>query len=290
LEGVRLETTDVSNAPLTGPLQRLMDELKKLPGIGARSAERLAFHILKADREEAVALAEAIMSTKDEIRPCSRCYNLAEGELCDICKDPRRDQGQVVVVEQPKDLMALEATGVITGVYHVLMGHIAPLEGVEPSDLTIDALVKRVKSGEVREVILATNPTVEGDATALHITSLLADTGVQITRLASSQTAPCSKRRFAAAGRPEGAGRREPRGGRNSRTPGLTGPPCGVRYCWVDCKASAAARRSRARMIRSWAMPPICATFILSRMCWRVASTQLGFSIRATRASACIEL
>lgn len=161
----------------TGPLQRLMDELKKLPGVGSRSAERMAFHLLKASREDAVALAKAIMATKDEIRPCSRCFNLADAELCTICADPRRDAGQIIVVEQPKDLLALEATGAITGVYHVLMGHIAPLEGIEPADLTIDALVRRVRAGGVREVILATNPTVEGDTTALHITSLLADTG-----------------------------------------------------------------------------------------------------------------
>lgn len=186
----------MSEQLLTGPLQRLMDELKKLPGIGARSAERVAFHLLKAQREEAVGLARAIVAVKDEIRPCSRCYNLADDELCSICKDGRRDQGQVVVVEQPKDLMNLEATGLITGVYHVLMGHIAPLEGVEPSDLTIDALVRRVKAGGVREIILATNPTVEGDATALHITSLLADADVQVTRLARG-LAPGSQIEFA---------------------------------------------------------------------------------------------
>jgi len=168
----------------TGPLQRLIDELTKLPGIGARSAERIAFHLLKADRVEAMGLARAIKATKDEIRPCSRCYNLADGELCHICADHRRDQSVIVVVEQPKDLLSLDATGLVTGVYHVLMGHIAPLEGVEPSDLTIDALVQRVKAGGIREVVLATNPTMEGDATALHITSVLADTGVKITRLA----------------------------------------------------------------------------------------------------------
>lgn len=174
----------MSNTRLTGPLQRLMDALKKLPGVGARSAERMAFHLLKAERDEAIALARAIMATKDEIRPCTRCYNLADQDLCDICRDPRRDPGQVIVVEQPKDLLALETTGVITGVYHVLMGHIAPLEGVQPEDLTIDALLRRVKQGEIREVILATNPNVEGDTTALHISSLLADTGVSVTRLA----------------------------------------------------------------------------------------------------------
>jgi len=186
----------VSDGRLTGPLQRLMDELKKLPGIGARSAERIAFHLLKASREEALALADAVRATKEKIRPCSRCFNLAEGELCHICADGRRDVSQIVVVEQPKDLLNLEATGLITGVYHVLMGHIAPLEGVEPADLTIDALVQRVKAGGVREIILATNPTVEGDATALHIVSLLADTGVTITRLARG-IAPGSQLEFA---------------------------------------------------------------------------------------------
>lgn len=186
----------MSDVPLTAPLQRLMDELKKLPGVGSRSAERIAFHLLKADREDALALAKAIVATKDEIRPCSRCFNLADGELCHICRDHRRDQHQIIVVEQPKDLISLESTGVITGVYHVLMGHIAPLEGIEPDDLTIEPLVQRVKSGDVREVILATNPTIEGDTTALHISSLLADTGVQVTRLARG-IAPGSQIEFA---------------------------------------------------------------------------------------------
>ncbi len=186
----------MADTRLTGPLQRLMDELKKLPGIGARSAERIAFHLLKASREEALALADAIKATKEKIRPCSRCFNLAEGELCHICADGRRDASQIVVVEQPKDLLSLEATGLIAGVYHVLMGHIAPLEGVGPADLTIDALVQRVKTGGAHEIILATNPTVEGDATALHIMSLLADTGVAITRLARG-IAPGSQLEFA---------------------------------------------------------------------------------------------
>jgi recombination protein RecR len=186
----------MSESTLTGPLQRLMDELKKLPGIGARSAERIAFHLLKAERDEALALAKAIVATKDEIRPCARCYNLADAELCHICADGRRDQAQIVVVEQPKDLLSLEATGLITSVYHVLMGHIAPLEGLGPADLTIDALVQRVRAGDVREVILATNPTLEGDATALHITSVLADTGVNVTRLARG-IAPGSQIEFA---------------------------------------------------------------------------------------------
>ena len=182
-------------AALTGPLQRLIDELKKLPGIGPRSAERVAFHLLKASRDEALLLAAAIVATKDEIRPCSRCYNLSDGPLCSICVDPRRDAGVIVVVEQPKDLISLEQTGLVTGVYHVLMGHIAPLEGVSPADLTIDALVQRVRDGTavagasaervpVRELVLATNPTLEGDATALHIENALRGTAVRITRLA----------------------------------------------------------------------------------------------------------
>jgi recombination protein RecR len=173
-----------------------MDELKRLPGVGARSAERIAFHILKAERQEALALADAIIATKERLRPCARCFNLAEGELCHICADPRRDQSQIVVVEQPKDLLSLDSTGLITGVYHVLMGHIAPLDDVGPEDLTIAALVQRVKAGGIKEVILATNPTLEGDATALHITNLLADTGVTITRLARG-IAPGSQIEFA---------------------------------------------------------------------------------------------
>lgn len=174
----------MSEAPLSGPLQRLIDEFKKLPGVGPRSAERIAFHLLKASRDEALALADAIRATKDNIRPCSRCFNLAERELCNICANPHRDPGQIVVVEQPKDLISLEGTGLIRGVYHVLMGRIAPLEGIEPEHLTVDALVKRVKAGGVSEIVLATNPTLEGDATALHITNVLAGTGVRITRLA----------------------------------------------------------------------------------------------------------
>ncbi len=207
-------------ATLSGPLQRLIDALKQLPGIGPRSAERIAFHLLKASRDEALALAAAIVATKDEIRPCARCFNLADDELCSICADPRRDPGVIVVVEQPKDLISLEQTGLVTGVYHVLMGHIAPLDGVEPEDLTIAALLRRIRDGTprgfgptpephaagggvaetsgeahggraapgdvvpVRELVLATNPNVEGDATALYIESALRDAGVRLTRLA----------------------------------------------------------------------------------------------------------
>lgn len=165
-------------------IERLIAEFGRLPGIGARTAERLAFHILKSSDQDALALAEAIREVKTRIRPCSRCFNLAEGELCSVCGDARRDQGIICVVEQPKDLLALEATGAYSGVYHVLMGHIAPLENIEAEHLTIDALVDRVRAGGIREVILATNPTVAGDATSLHISALLAPLGVTVTRLA----------------------------------------------------------------------------------------------------------
>jgi recombination protein RecR len=163
-------------------LERLKDEFRKLPGIGPRSAERLAFHVLRESRDAAALLAAAILAVKDNVIHCGTCFNLTESDPCPICEDPRRDHAEIWVVEQPKDLAALEATGLIRGVYHVLMGHIAPLEGVGPGDLTIDALVKRAKSPDVREVVLATNPTLEGDGTALHIESLLADTAVTLTR------------------------------------------------------------------------------------------------------------
>ena len=165
-------------------LARLMAELTRLPGIGARSAERIAFHLLRAGRDEAMALAEAVRDVKQNLRHCSRCYNLTEADPCAICGDPGRDGSLVVVVEQPKDLMLLEQTGLVKGHYHVLMGHISPLDGIEPKDLTINALVARVKAGGVKEVLLATNPTVEGDGTALYVNSLLEPLGVKVSRLA----------------------------------------------------------------------------------------------------------
>lgn len=165
-------------------LARLMAELNKLPGIGPRSAERIAFHLLRSERDEALALAGAIKQVKEDLRHCRICYNLTEQEVCAICGDPGRDHGLVVVVEQPKDVMLLEQTGLITGVYHVLMGHIAPLERIEPADLTIDALVARVRAGGVREVVLATNPTMEGDGTALYIQGVLKPFEIRISRLA----------------------------------------------------------------------------------------------------------
>lgn len=172
------------------PLPRLIDELKKLPGIGSRSAERIAFHLLKVGKSDALRLADTIRDIKEKIRPCRRCFHLAEGELCDICSNGRRDAGSIVVVEQPKDLLALETLGLVDGVYHVLMGRLSPLDGVEPADLTIAALLERCRDESVREVILATNPTLEGDATALFIVARLEElnreraTPLRVTRLA----------------------------------------------------------------------------------------------------------
>ena len=173
---------------LTESLSNLIDELAKLPGIGKKSAERLAYHVLRMHRNEAVALADAIRNCKENVGYCRQCYNLAEGELCSICRDPGRRADLLCVVEQPRDLMALEQTGIYRGLYHVLMGRIAPLEGIGPDQLTIEALVRRVREGKVEEVIMATNPTVEGDGTALHISNVLADLPVRITRLARGIT------------------------------------------------------------------------------------------------------
>ncbi len=163
-------------------LTRLREQFQKLPGIGPRSAERLAFHVLREPREFAAALASAILDVKDKVIHCRTCFNLTESDPCSICLDGKRDLSEIWVVEQPKDLLALEATGLVHGAYHVLMGHIAPLEGVEPEHLTLDALIARVRKGGVREVVLALNPTLDGDATALHIQSLLSDSGVLVTR------------------------------------------------------------------------------------------------------------
>jgi recombination protein RecR len=168
----------------TESLNRLIEELGKLPGVGPKTAERLAFHILKAEPAEAMAMADAIRDVKTKIKRCEVCYNLSEQPICQICSDERRDKSLICVVEQPKDVISLEKTGACKWVYHVLGGHIAPLEGIEPGDLTIDKLVERVHQGGVKEVIMATNPNIAGDGTALYISSLLRDTGVKITRLA----------------------------------------------------------------------------------------------------------
>src|SRR5947209_11879661 len=156
-------------ANYTQSIQNLMNELARLPGIGMRSAERIAFHLLKQNPEDALRLADAIRDVKTRIKHCSVCYNLTEQDPCQVCSDPSRDQGLVCVVEQPKDLLALEATGLYRGVYHVLLGRISPLEGVNPDDLTVEPLTERISAGTVRELIMGTNPTMEGDGTALYI-------------------------------------------------------------------------------------------------------------------------
>lgn len=168
----------------TESMNNLMAEFAKLPGIGPRTAERLAYHILQQDAQEALQLAQAINDVKTKIRNCSRCFNLSEDELCEICSNESRDHSIICVVEQPNDLISLEGTGMGNWIYHVLLGRIAPLEGITPDELTIDALVSRVEAGGVTEVVMATNPNMDGDGTALYISSLLSNTGVKITRLA----------------------------------------------------------------------------------------------------------
>lgn len=168
----------------TKSLNVLIEEFGKLPGIGTKTAERLAMHILKVSKDEAMNLARAIKDVKDNIRQCKVCHSLAEADICEICSDLRRDKSIICVVEQSKDMITLEKTGLCRWTYHILGGRIAPLEGIEPSDLTIGDLVKRVKDGGVKEIVMATNPTIEGDGTSLYISSLLKPTGVKITRLA----------------------------------------------------------------------------------------------------------
>jgi recombination protein RecR len=167
-----------------GPIQRLVDELARLPGIGRRTAQRLAFHILRADDADAFALADSIREVKEKIGLCEVCFNLAEGPRCRICADERRDRSVICVVEQPADVIPIERTAEYRGLYHVLGGALSPIDGVEPDDLKIAELVRRVDAGGVDEVVLATNPTTTGEATAIHIAELLRGKA-QITRLAS---------------------------------------------------------------------------------------------------------
>ena len=173
---------------LTDSVSLLISELAKLPGIGKKSAERLTYHLLRTPAPDALALADAIRRVKENVRYCRTCYNLAEEEECAICRDPKRDRDLLCVVEQPRDLMALEQTGTYRGLYHVLLGRIAPLEGIGADQLTIEALARRVRQGRFKELIMATNPTVEGDGTALHVSNLLADVPIRITRLARGIT------------------------------------------------------------------------------------------------------
>jgi len=173
---------------LTQAVSDLIDEFAKLPGIGKKSAERLTYHLLRVKQADALALADAIRNVKENVQYCRTCCNLAEDEECTICRNPQRERNKLCVVEQPRDLIALEQTGIYRGLYHVLLGRIAPLEGVDADQLTIEALVQRVRGGSIDEVIMATNPTVEGDGTALYISNLLSELPVRITRLARGIT------------------------------------------------------------------------------------------------------
>jgi len=175
-----------------GAVARLVDSFADLPGIGRKSAERLAYHVLGMPREAALAFADAIRAVKENLRPCGTCGNLAEGSQCDICADPRRDRALLCVVEQVRDLLALEQAASYRGVYHVLGGRIAPLDNAGVERLSLDALEARVRAGGVREVIMGTTPNVEGDATALVVVQRLAGLPVEITRLARGLTVGAS--------------------------------------------------------------------------------------------------
>jgi recombination protein RecR len=167
-----------------GVIERLLGELEKLPGIGPKSAERIAHFLLSGDRRHAVSLAEALRAVAEKVRPCRECFNLTDRDLCPVCSDPRRDAAVICVVETPRDVTSIERAGSFRGLYHVLGGRLAPLEGSGPERLTLGSLVERVRRGGVREVILATSPTLEGDGTALLASNLLAGTGVAVSRLA----------------------------------------------------------------------------------------------------------
>jgi recombination protein RecR len=168
-----------------GPIQDLIDELARLPGIGPKSAQRLAFYLVKAPDADARRLSEVIVAAKERISFCRECGNVAEGELCRVCRDPGRDTTVLCVVEEPKDAATIERAGIVKGRYHVLGGAISPLDGVGPEDLRVQELLDRVERDGVTEVILATNPNLEGNATAMYVAALLKPLGVRATRLAS---------------------------------------------------------------------------------------------------------
>ncbi len=168
-----------------GPVQDLIDELGRLPGIGPKSAQRIAFHLLAADPTDVGRLAEVLLEVKDKVRFCRTCFNVAEGELCRICQDDRRDPAVICVVEEPKDVVAIERTREFRGRYHVLGGAISPIEGVGPDDLRVKELMTRLADGTVTELILATDPNLEGEATATYLARLVKPMGLRVTRLAS---------------------------------------------------------------------------------------------------------
>jgi recombination protein RecR len=168
-----------------GPVQDLIDELGRLPGVGPKSAQRIAFHLLKVPKDDALRLARAIAEVKDKVSFCTRCFNVAEGQECGICADPRRDPSVICVVEEPRDIVAVEKTGEFHGRYHVLQGAISPIEGIGPEQLRVKELLGRLEQEEVQEVILCTNPNIEGEATAMYLGRLLGPLGVRVTRIAS---------------------------------------------------------------------------------------------------------
>ncbi len=166
------------------PLARLVAEFERLPGIGAKTAQRLALHVLRGTIEDARRFAEALVEVKEKIGSCPVCHNFTDRPVCELCADPRRDTGALCVVAEPRDLIALEKTGEFRGRYHVLGGVLAPMDGVGPDQLRIRELIARVEPGDIREIILATNPTVEGDATAVYLSKLLRPLGPKVTRIA----------------------------------------------------------------------------------------------------------
>jgi recombination protein RecR len=175
------------NEPVTSaaaPVARLIEEFHKLPGIGPKSAQRLTYYLLRAPADEARALAQAILEVKEKTVLCSVCQNIADSDPCAICSNPERDRGAICVVEEPLDILALERTGAYRGLYHVLHGVISPMDGVGPEDLKVQELLSRLRSGDVREVIMATNPNLEGEATAMYIARLISPLGLKVTRLA----------------------------------------------------------------------------------------------------------
>jgi recombination protein RecR len=166
------------------PLARLVSEFEKLPGIGPKSAQRLAFHVLRVSEEEAMSFAEAVLAVKREIRLCPNCFNYTDSELCDVCSDAKRDQSLICVVAEPRDVVAMEKTNEFRGIYHVLGGVISPMDGIEPEMLRIHELLARIGEGQAKEVVLATNPTIEGDTTAMYLAGILKPLGVSVTRIA----------------------------------------------------------------------------------------------------------
>ena len=166
------------------PLALLIQEFKKLPGIGQKSAQRLAFHVLRSGREDAERLARAVLDVKDKLGICATCNNISDGEICGFCRDPHRDRSVICVIEEPHNILPVETTRQFEGLYHVLHGSISPLRGIGPDQLRIRNLLERLESGEVKEVILATNPTVEGEATAAYLSHLMKPLGVKVTRIA----------------------------------------------------------------------------------------------------------